>query len=224
MRRSIFTGICRHTLAASLVTIVGLFTLCAIVPPTANAQQKKGSPEKSSPEKMDMNQMMAMARRYTQPGPEHKALERFLGEWTTEVRAVIPGQESRAERGEESCQWLYPGRYVQCRSKGKFLGMDLDANTIIGYDNFKKSYRIVTVSSMDTAMNTSEGDLTPDGKALVTYGTLDEYLTGEHDKMVKYIWRFDSADSRRHEVHDLPIGETGTQVISIKATRKTAAK
>ena len=55
---------------------------------------------------------------------------------------------------------------------------------------------------MDTAMVHSEGDMDQTGKTLLTYGTLDEYLTGEHDKMVKYIWRFQSPTRIVFEVND----------------------
>ena len=49
----------------------------------------------------------------------------------------------------------------------------------------------------------------------IAYGTLDEYLTGEHDKMVKYVWRFTSPTQMVLEVHDLPIGENNTKVVEI---------
>jgi hypothetical protein len=68
-------------------------------------------------------------------------------------------------------------------------------------------------------MRQSEGDMDPSGKVLITYGTLDEYLTGEHDKMVKYVWRFDSDDKIVLEIHDLPIGEKNTKVLEIVSTR-----
>ena len=80
------------------------------------------------------------------------------------------------------------------------MGMPSESYMVFGYDNFKKSYRVMIVSTLDTAMSTSEGDITPDGKALIAYGTIDEYLTGEHDKMVKYVWRSDNADQIRLEV------------------------
>jgi len=70
-----------------------------------------------------------------------------------------------------------------------------------------------SVTDFDTAMNRMEGDMDPSGKSLLLYGTLDEYLTGEHDKMVKYVYRFDSADRITLEVHDLPIGEHNTKVV-----------
>ena len=48
---------------------------------------------------------------------------------------------------------------------------------------------------------------------------LDEYLTGEHDKMVKSVFRFVSEDEMKLEVHDLPIGESNTKVVEITYTR-----
>jgi hypothetical protein len=60
----------------------------------------------------------------------------------------------------------------------------------------------------------------PSGKALITYGTIDEYLTGEHDKMVKYVWRFLSEDKIVLEVHDLPIGENNAKVVELTFTRQ----
>jgi hypothetical protein len=77
-----------------------------------------------------------------------------------------------------------------------------------------------TVSSFDTAMHYAEGDLDPSGKALLMYGTLDEYLTGEHDKMVKSVWRFVSEDEMALEVHDLPIGEKNTKVFEVRYKRR----
>jgi hypothetical protein len=59
----------------------------------------------------------------------------------------------------------------------------------------------------------------PSGNALLSYGTIDEYLTGEHDKMVKYVWRFPSKDKMVLEIHDLPIGENNTKVLEFAYTR-----
>jgi hypothetical protein len=89
----------------------------------------------------------------------------------------------------------------------------------MGYDNFKQSYVATTLSSLDTAMIRLEGDMDQAGKTLLAYGTLDEYLTGEHDKMVKYVWRFQSPTRIVLEIHDLPIGEANTKVIEVVLTK-----
>ncbi|MCH9648169.1 MAG: DUF1579 domain-containing protein [Deltaproteobacteria bacterium] len=164
--------------------------------------------------------MMEKARTITQPSEHHQALKRFLGTWETALSITMGGGRSPAEKGETTFSWLIDGRWVQGKGKGTLMGLPSETFMLLGYDNFKKSYVTASVSNMDTAMITSEGDMDPGGKALLTYGTLDEYLTGEHDKMVKTIWRFLSEDEILMELHDLPIGENHTQVVEIRFKRK----
>ncbi len=173
-------------------------------------------------QKLSMAEMMERAKKFTQPGEAHKLLERFVGDWRTETSFVMGGKVGKAQIGEQRCGWLMKGRWIECRVQGPLMGKPSESYTVIGYDNFKQSYRVMMVSSIDTAMNVSEGDMDPGGKALLTYGTIDEYLTGEHDKMVKYVWRFEGPDAYSMEVHDLPIGEKNTQVVSVKYTRKAS--
>lgn len=175
--------------------------------------------EKKEPTLGDMAAMMQKAQKFTQPGPHHKVLEKFLGTWNTETRIFMGGQGSKPEKGTATTRWLMPGRWLQSESKGTMMGMPMEGVMLMGYDNFKMSYVTTAVTSGDTAMLRSEGDMDPGGEMLITYGTLDEYLTGEHDKMVKYVWRFASKDKIVLEIHDLPIGDKNTKVVEIVSTR-----
>jgi len=166
-----------------------------------------------------MKEMMEKAARWTQPGENHAFLQRFLGRWDIEIRFFMGGQPTPPEKGTSEGRWLIDGRWLQLDWNGSMLGMKAQGTSLIGYDNFKMSFVSTSVTSGDTAMVHAEGDLTQDKQSLLMYGTLDEYLTGEHDKMVKYAWRFVSADEMRLEVHDLPIGETGTKVLEISYKR-----
>lgn len=177
-------------------------------------------PKAPLPSPQEIEAMMAKAKGFTQPGPNHKHLERFVGTWTTETRFTMGDQKTPSEVGETVCTWSIPGRWIEMKATGKLMGKPYQAQVLLGHDNFKQSFVMTTVNNVDTAMLRSEGDLTRDGKALILYGTLDEYLTGEHDKMVKYVYRFLSADHIVLEVHDLPIGETGTMVVEIDHRRK----
>lgn len=176
--------------------------------------------EQQQPSGDALAEMMAKAQKYTQPGEHHKKLERFVGEWDMEMRITMQGAPGTATQGTSSIKWLMPGRWLQMQGTGSMMGLPLNTITLLGYDNFKQSYVTTSISSIDTAMNRSEGDFTPDDKALVVYGTLDEYLTGEHDKMVKTVYRFISEDELNIEVYDLPIGEVNNQVLEFKMTRK----
>jgi hypothetical protein len=182
------------------------------------AQDSKQPP--AMPDADAMKSMMEKAKKFTEPGEAHKALSRFLGNWDTETRFFMGGQASPPEKGTSETTWLIEGRWLKSQWRGTMMGMPNQGFMILGYDNFKMSYVTSVVSSMDTAMLHSEGDMDPGGKTLITYGTLDEYLSGEHDKMVKYVWRFESNDKIVMEIHDLPIGENNTKVIEITSTRR----
>ena len=164
--------------------------------------------------------MMDKAKRFTEPGPRHKILERFLGKWNTQTRIFFGEKATLPEKGTAEVSWLMKGRWLKAESTGTMMGRPFQSHTIIGYDNFKMSYVVTTVTNMDTAMNRSEGRMDPNGKVLLTYGTMDEYLTGEHDKMVKYVWRFLSDDKIVLEIHDLAIGEFNTKVVEITYLRQ----
>lgn len=176
------------------------------------------APVQSDPQK-EMAEMMKKAAPYMQLGERHKVLEKLVGKWNTETTMFMGGKSMSGGTGTAEFSWLMPGRWLQGRNKGSMMGQPLEIFTLVGYDNFKMSYVTTVVSSIDTAMVRYEGDMTPDGKSLVSYGTLDEYLTGEHDKMVKAAWRFLDAETMMLEVHDLPIGEVDAKVFEIKYTR-----
>jgi hypothetical protein len=187
--------------------------------PSGQAQKPAPAPGAQPRGMEEMAAAMAKARRFTQPGESHKTLTRFVGKWTTETRIFMAGKPTPAEKGTAEFAWLMPGRWLKQDYNGSIMGQPMKTFALLGYDNFKQSFVSTQVSNLDTAMTHAEGDMDPGGKALLLYGTLDEYTTGEHDKMVRYIWRFPSSDRLVLEVHDLAIGENNTKVIEITYTR-----
>lgn len=202
-------------LLPSLLLPALAFVLASATPALAQA-----SDSQPPGDLVDMAAMMEKARQYTTPGEHHMILKRFLGTWDTTMRLTMPGLDAPPEKGVATFSWLMEGRWLQQTFEGAMFGQSAEIFMIVGYDNFKQSFVTMSVNSVDTAMTTSEGDMSPEGKALITYGTLDEYLTGEHDKMVKYVWRFHSDDWMTLEIHDLPIGEKNTQVLEFTYTRR----
>lgn len=194
-----------------LSRLAGSLALTALVALGARTQDAAADPAA-------MAEAMARVQALTQPNEHHARLARFLGTWTMETRIV--GMDAPAEPGEVTFSWLMEGRFLQSRGTGTLMGMPIESFSLFGYDAFKQSYCVTAVDSMDTDMLRAEGDFTQDGETLICYGTLDEYLTGEHDKMVKYVWRFEGDDAFTVEIHDLPIGETGTMVIEQTYRRK----
>lgn len=207
------------------LTLFALSIACWAMPVSIAAAQDD-APKMPSPE--EMAKMMEAARKYTAPGPNHKLLDRFVGKWNLETRFVMGDKKGSPETGAADISWLIDGRWLIFKGDSTLGGRPYQDVTIMGYDNFKQSFVFSHVGNLDTAMVSAEGDMDPGGRALLMYGTLDEYTTGEHDKMVKYVWRFynDAPDGDiEHpdrivlEVHDLPIGEKNTQVIEMTYKR-----
>ncbi|GJM26942.1 MAG: hypothetical protein DHS20C16_33570 [Phycisphaerae bacterium] len=180
----------------------------------------EGKQPAATPPPADMMAAMEKVKHFTEPGPNHKILERFLGTWATETRIFMGPNPTDPEKGESKFSWLMKDRWLKCEYTNSMMGMPYEGFTLMGYDNFKKSYVMTAVSSIDTMMTRSEGDMDPSGKAIILYGSMDEYLTGEHDKMVKSVWRFESDKKIILEIHDLPIGEKNTKIVEVTFNKK----
>lgn len=199
-------------MSRTLVLRSALLALLTLVAPLRASAE-------TPPTQVDIDKALAGAKKYTAPGEHHKILERFIGTWDSEARFAMSPPNAKPDKGTMTYSWLMEGRWLKGESNGTLMGMPMRTFTIMGYDNFKMSYVTSWVNSFDTAMTTAEGDMDPGGKTLISYGTLDEYLTGENDKMVKYVWRFISDDEIHLEVHDLPIGENNTKVLDFTFRR-----
>jgi len=175
---------------------------------------------RGSQDPADMEKEMAKAKKWTEPGKNHETLKKFLGSWTTETRFFFGDKASPASKGTAEGDWIMEGRWLKFEAKSELMGKPFRSFSLMGYDNFKMSFVVTTVNTWDTAMIRVEGDLDQHGKSLVAYGSLDEYLTGEHDKPIKVAWRFESPDRFTMEVHDFGIGESNTKVFEIAYSRK----
>jgi hypothetical protein len=164
---------------------------------------------------------MAKAKKWTEPGRQHHQMAYFIGHWDVETQMIMPGMKRPPTKGTAEYKWLIPGRWISVDLKGTMLGAPMQSFGIHGFDNFKKKWVTTWVSSMDTAMNRSEGVIIdPTGKVRAEYGTLDEYLNGEHDKPFRTVTRRLTDDKFENEVWDLGIGEAGAIVIKQTFTRK----
>ena len=191
----------RKTLTAALLA-AGVFLTCAFV--------QEGKP---------LADGMKRWKDACTPGAAHKDLARFLGSWDTETVILGMGPEPTTTKGTAEWKWLFEGRWIQMTSSGELMGRPYHNQMIMGYDNFRQKYTTAGVDDLQTTLTTSEGNFDQSRQALITYGKIDEPMTGEIEKTFKSVWRFDGPDKFTHEVHDLAIGETNTKVFEVVYTR-----
>jgi len=170
----------------------------------------------------NMEEMMKKWMDAIKPSESHKMLNAFVGSWETATSLWMQGPSAppTVTKGTAEVKWALGGRYIQQESKGEMMGRPMSGVGFTGYDNINKKFISFWIDDMSTAMYNSEGGFDQAGKVLTTYGKMDEPMTGEHDKNVKYVSRLISPDKFIFEVHDLIIGEPNTRVVEVVYTRK----
>jgi hypothetical protein len=128
---------------------------------------------------MDPAMMEAMMKA-GQPGDPHKKLDGMVGNWDTKATFwMMPGMDPMTSMGTSANQWVMGGRYLEQRYKGDMAGMAFEGVGYSGYDNVKKQYWGTWMDNMSTAMMTSTGSASADGKTWEFTATMSDPMTGK---------------------------------------------
>jgi len=153
------------------------------------------------------------------PNEHHEWLEQLIGEWDVTTTMYGMGEEPTKSRATASYSWLHEGRWVAQEFEGQMMGMPFSGTGILGYDNFKQKYVSIWLDDMSTAILLYEGTLNMDGSAIISFGAMDEPMTGEHDKTTKSVLTIIDEDTMHFEMHDLHIVPGDTKVFEMRYTR-----
>jgi hypothetical protein len=197
------------------VLLVGLCLLGV----TASIAQEKGAKKVAMPSQEEMTKRWQDSMT---PGDSHKALESFVGSWTTQSSVWMDGPEKppSVSPGTAEVKWVLGGRFLQMEMTGEMMGMPMNGIGFTGYDNFKKKYINFWIDNTATAMFTSEGTVSKDGKVFTYLGKMDDPVTQEKNKPVKYIQTIVGSDKHIFEIHDMSIKGGKTKVVEMVYERK----
>ena len=179
-----------------------------------------------------MGDMQAAMEKYMQsikPGEKHKVLERFVGDWTTTTRIFMaPGAPPMETSGTCSYTMVLGGRYVQSDFRGKMQMPGPDGNladiphdgiSLMGFDNNRNLFNMVWIDTMGTGVIHARGGLSQDGRILTMFGDMDEPMTGEIGKPVRYVTRFVDADTIILEISEVLYGDP-FKVVEVEFKRR----
>ena len=177
--------------------------------------------DKAKPD-ADMQEMMKKWAEVSTPGEGHKTLEQFVGKWDTVIRMWPegPGKPPVESKGSCETKWVLDGRFLLEEAAAQMMGMPYKSMNLIGFDNYKKKYVMSYADNMGTAIATGEGKLDPSNKVMTSFGKMDEVLTGERDKLAKYVMRIISKDKRVFEIYDEVGSPNEFKAVEITYTRK----
>ena len=191
---------------------------------TGAREQGQGR-EQAEPDTGSMEAAMEAWTASMTPGRAHEVMNSLVGDWTTTTRMWWGGEGSgdpMVSTGEATVAWVLDGRFLEERSKGTLMGQPMVGRGLYGFDNVKKKYTALWVDTMSTAMYFGEGTLSQDGDIITYFGEMNEPMTGEHDKTVKYVNRMVDKNTRIFEIHDLSIVPGNTKVLEVTYRRDDA--
>ena len=154
--------------------------------------QNKSSSRKSDAEKQEMQKKMEAAGT---PGPAHKALEAFVGNWKAEVKSWCkPDGPPNVSQGTAKASWILNGHFLEEEFHGEMMGKPFIGRSLMGYDNIKQTFNTVWVSDMQTSILTSEGKGESGNKVITLEGKSNCPATGRKDIPMKTVFRVISPD------------------------------
>jgi hypothetical protein len=189
--------------------------------PAFSQENKAGGKDDAKPA-ADMQEMMKKWMEVATPGEAHKHLGQFVGKWETVTRMWWegPGKPPTESKGASETKWIMDGRFLLEESSGEMMGKPYRGMSIMGYDNFKKKYVVSYIDNIGTAMYSGEGKFDMANKVLTSYGKMDEPMTGERDKTVKYVTRVLGKDKYIFEIFEFVGGPNEFKAVEITYTRK----
>jgi len=154
------------------------------------------------------------------PGPGHKALEAFIGNWKAEVKCFHEqGGAPEVTQGTEKANWTLNGHYVEGTFRGEMMGKPFVGRSLMGYDNTKQKFVSVWVSDMQTSILTAEGKGDNGNKVITLEGKTDCPATGRKDVPMKQVFRVLGPDKHIFEMYDASQG-ANTKTMEITYTRQ----
>ncbi|MDX2147887.1 MAG: DUF1579 domain-containing protein [Planctomycetota bacterium] len=204
----------------SLVGKAGLVVVGFAGAVLAGAALAQPGDAKDALPKQDQQAMMEAWVKAMTPGAQHEKFKEMEGDWECTMRVWMEGPQGKPteEKGSANYKVILGGRYLQQTFSGSMMGMPFEGVGLTGFDNIRKQFVGTWADSMSTTIMRTVGGISPDGKTMTMFGEMDEPMTGEMGKVVKYVSREISKDKHVFEAHEVMYGEP-FKVFEIEYTR-----
>ncbi len=157
----------------SILTFMGILSLPLFLSHAASAEDRpKAAAPAAAP---GQDEMMKAWVAYATPGAPHKALEAVVGTWDVKSKVwMAPGAPPDETTGTSENKMILGGRYLEQRYEGTAMGQPFHGIGVTAFDNYKKKYVATWIDSMGTGIMVTTGAFDKAGKALTSWGTMDD--------------------------------------------------
>lgn len=131
-------------------------------------------------EQMDPEAMLRAWQEAGAPDEHHKQLHYFVGQWTTEMKSLMPGGEAFNSTGKASYEMIMGGRFLKSTYEGDMMGLPFTGHSLGGYNKVDRRWEALWMDTVSTAMYYYTGEKTDDGWV---------YMGSETDPMTRQTMR-----------------------------------
>jgi hypothetical protein len=173
-----------------------------------------GQPEKKdgvpTPPAMppEQQKMMEDWMKSMEPGEAHQRMQKHVGTWDCTMKAFMdgPGKPPTQSKGKAIIKMALGDKFQTSEFEGEMMGMPFKGLGLSGFDNRRKVYVGTWADSFSTGISYMTGGISPDGKTLTMFAQMDEPMTGEFGKVVKYVTRYIDDDTMKFEAWEVMYG------------------
>jgi hypothetical protein len=189
--------------SAAAGTLAGLGA-CTLAQPDKKEDAKQPAAPTSAEQQKMMDDWMASMK----PGPAHEAMKKSVGKWDCAVKVFAggPGAPAQESKGKATIRMMLGDKYQVQEFEGEMMGMPMSGFGMTGFDNTRKQYVGTWADTFGTSISYMTGSKSPDGKIITMFGTMDEPMTGEMGKTVKYVTRFIDDNTFKFEAWEVMYG------------------
>lgn len=177
--------------------VLTVFCIAALMAAPVFAQEGE-APAEVSP---DMAKMIEALTKYGTPGPMHEMMAKWDGEWTAVSTSYWDPTKPPEKSTGKATNWMFmDGRFQMQKYEGEWSGQKYEGLGIMGYDIYHEEFVSVWMDNMSTMLMLMTGNFNEDMTELVMEGTMDDFLTGEKDKLYRTITKIVSDDEHLFEM------------------------
>lgn len=161
------------------------------------------------PSPQDLAEMRRLMMESAQPGPEHELLARYVGAFEQDV-TVWPAQGAQPVKfkGQAQTRMILGGRYLEQTGTSKFMGMETESLSLVGFDRRHQEFTIIGLDTVGTYWVSGQGPYDPETKTATMRGTDEDPIGGvtqdfdfrltfvDDDTLRTEIWFRDAAHSK----------------------------
>ncbi|MFO0829636.1 MAG: DUF1579 family protein [Phycisphaerales bacterium] len=176
--------------------------------PASAAQKTPGNAQAQNDRQAAQEKAMQAWIESMKPTKAHAELAARAGTYdvTFAIQSMEGGQPS-VSKAKATLRSTLGGKFLAEDFQGEMMGQPMSGAGMMGYDNVRKQYVMTWADSLATGILKFTGAKSREGDVITLFGEMDEPMTGEIGKTVKYVQRIVDADHFVAEMWEVQYGK-----------------